>query len=103
MKKLFLLIVITMMCALNNSICAQSYTVNGNSYSTIKTSKSSTEVQTPYTFNVKGVEYPIFLSANGCAYIKRISQKSGQEYRQYLGADISRDICSKMKIEYKGK
>lgn len=91
------------MCIVNNSINAQDFTTNGNTYEAVKTSKSSTEISTPYTYNVKDVEYPIFLSKNGCAYIKRISSKSGQEYKQYLSAEISKDICAKMNIEYKGK
>lgn len=93
-----------MLCALNNSICAQDFVISGNTYESVKsTSSVVNEITTPYTFKIKDVEYPIFLSKNGCAYIKRISAKSGQEYKQYLSAEISKNICAKMNIEYKGK
>lgn len=51
----------------------------------------------------KGKEYPIFLSANGSAFVNRVSAKTGKEYRHYLGEQMSREICSEMRIEYKGK
>jgi hypothetical protein len=43
------------------------------------------------------------LSVNGRAYVIRVSQKSGNEYKYYLGENISRDICEKMGVEYKEK
>ena len=36
-------------------------------------------------------------------YIKKVSKKIGNEYRQYLGEKISRDICRQLNVEYTGK
>lgn len=33
---------------------------------------------------IKGVEHPIYLSSTGKAFIKKVSKKTGKEYKQYL-------------------
>lgn len=45
--------------------------------------------------------YPIFMSKSGSCYIKKVSKKTGNEYKQYLAAEISADICKQLGIEYK--
>lgn len=35
------------------------------------------------------------------AYIIKVSKKTGKEYKQYLGADVSTQICNALGIEYK--
>ena len=86
----------------NDSI---SFVVNGNMYSKVHTTnkQKSEPTQTPYVYQISGQELPILLSVNGRAYVIRISQKTGNEYKYYLGEDISRDICKKMGVEYKEK
>lgn len=44
--------------------------------------------------------YPIYISANGRAFIIRTAKKSGKEYRKYLGEEISRQICKELGREY---
>lgn len=40
---------------------------------------------TGYTYiDSKGVSYPIYLSSTGKAFIKKVSKRTGKEYRQYL-------------------
>lgn len=73
----------------------------------VTTSATSVKpVETGYTWkDSKGVEYPIYLSANGRAYVMKVSGKTSKEYKYYLGEDISRQICAKIGIKYveKGK
>lgn len=85
------------------------FTTDGNNYKSTKSvtrnlsQKDSTVSATPYTYEVKGVKYPIHIGKTGSCYIVRTSKKTGKEYRQYLGEEISRDICRKMGREYKAK
>ena len=97
MKKLF----VFAMCLL--SVCTQAqtnYTINGTTYEAQAKSKTSSAIETGYTYKVGGKEYPIFLSKNGRAYIMRVSGKTGQEYKHYLGEEISRDLCNKLGVTY---
>ena len=84
----------------------KTFTVEGNTYHAVKAQRTSGKQDTTvttYTYEVKGTEYPIVLSKNGSAFVGRTSKKTGKYYRQYLGEEISRDICQKLGREYKGK
>lgn len=67
---------------------AQSVTQQGNTFIAQKSSKakqSSKETPTTYYYqDTKGNKYQVFLSASGKAFIKKTSQKTGREYKQYL-------------------
>lgn len=67
---------------------AQGVTQQGNTFIAQKSSKDNKqgkETPTPYTYqDTKGKTYQIYLSASGKAFIKKVSQKTGKEYRQYL-------------------
>lgn len=83
---------------------SQSYTSNGNVYKSTTTHKTSKVDTTIYKWeDSKGNQYTICISQNGCCFVWRISSKTGNKYRQYLGEEISRDICRKLGKEYKGK
>ena len=98
MKKLFILLLFLLPFA----CMAQDVVRNGKNFT--KVSQCDTkEIQTEFTYTIKDVVYPIFISKNGACYIKRISKKSGKEYKQYLGEEISREICKEIGIEYKNK
>ena len=49
----------------------------------------------------KGVKYPIWISngGKGSAYIIRISNKTGKQYKSYLGKEITEQIKKQLKIE----
>lgn len=65
-------------------------------------SQKAEPIATPYKYeDTKGESYPIYLSANGRAYVIKVSAKSGKEYKKYLGEEISREICKEMGKEYK--
>lgn len=100
MRKLFL---IAMLIIASVSVSyAQNYTKEGKTYKVEKVAKQSTEVETGFTWeDSKGVQYPIYMSKSGSCYIKKVSKKTGNEYKQYLGEEVSKDICKQLNIEYK--
>lgn len=56
------------------------------------------EIQTGYTWeDNKGNKYPIFISKKGAYYIKKISLKTGKEYKQYLPKEIQEAINKELK------
>ena len=84
MKKL--IICISMMVAFNLVTNAQSVNRQGNNFTQVTNKKSaSKETKTQYTYkDSKGVVYPVYLSSTGKAFIKKVSKKTGKEYKQYL-------------------
>ena len=71
------------------AICnAQNVQQQGNTFVAVKSQKTKQqgqETKTIYTYqDSKGKVYPIYLSASGKAFIKKVSQKTGKEYKQYL-------------------
>lgn len=75
---------------------AQNVQREGNTFTQVGIKKSGTpETKTSYTFkDSKGNAYTIYLSSSGKAYIKKISKKSGKEYKQYvpeIGKQINPD------------
>ena len=104
-----MIICILMMLATATAWSQKSFTTDGNTYRPTQAvtknvpQKDSTVSATPYTYEVKGVKYPIHIGKTGSCYIVRTSKKTGKEYRQYLGEEISRDICIKMGRVYKAK
>jgi hypothetical protein len=84
MKKLFITAI--MLFSLNVGIQAQSVQRQGNTFTQVTNKKStSKETKTQYTYkDSKGVVYPIYLSSTGKAFIKKVSKKTGKEYKQYL-------------------
>lgn len=68
----------------------------------VQTTQTTSEQQTEYTWeDKKGVKYPIFISKNGACYIKRISSKTGKEYKQYLPKETQETIRKELKIDKK--
>lgn len=59
--------------------------------------------ETPYAWESGGIEYPIFISSSGSCFIYKVSKKTGKEYKQYLGVEVSTKISKEMGIEYKPK
>ena len=84
MKKI--IIAAIMLFSLSMSIQAQSVQKQGNNFTQVSNKKpSGKETKTQYTYtDSKGVVYPVWLSSTGKAFIKKVSKKTGKEYRQYL-------------------
>lgn len=89
------------------SVCAfsQDYNREGKTFSKAKTEKVATQdVDSGFTWeDSKGVSYPIYVGKTGSCYIKKVSKKTGKEYKQYLGKEVSAEICKELGIEYKSK
>ena len=64
-----------------NTIQAQKVVQNGNTFTMVSKEK---ETKTSYTYVINGVSYPVYLSSKGKAFIKRISKKTGKEYKMYI-------------------
>lgn len=104
MKRIFIAICFALFVGANAG--AQSaYTRQGNNFTQQDKKKATAAVSAPtaYTYTTNdGKKYPIYLSKNGRAYINRISKK-GNEYRQYLDEEISRQICKETGTIYTEK
>ena len=81
---------------------AQDIVRNGKNFTKVY-KKDTTEIKTEFTYTIKDIIYPIYISKNGACYIKRISKKTGNIYKQYLGEEISKEICKELNIDYKVK
>ena len=96
MKKI--IIAAIMLFSLNVGVQAQSVVKSGNTFTQVgnKGGKSgSKETKTQYTFkDSKGNIYPVYLSASGKAFIKKVSKKTGKEYKQYV-PEIGKQINPK--------
>ena len=96
-----LLLVLAMGLAAN----AQTYTRSGNTFISSTGERVKAEpVKTKFTWkDSKGKEYPVYISSNGSCFVIKISAKTRKEYRNYLGPEISQQICKELNVEYKGK
>ena len=102
MRKLF--IIAMLIIASVSASYAQNYTKQGNTYKTISGATTSKESKTDFIWeSSKGEKYPIYIGPTGSCYIKRTSSKTGKEYKQYLGEEVSKDVCKQLNIEYKPK
>lgn len=100
MKKFILFILVAL---LSYAIYAQTptYTREGNNFTKAQQISQSQDTLTSYTYTIKEVSYPIWITKNGRCYIIRTSKKTGNEYKQYLPKEICLEICQALNIEYK--
>lgn len=100
MKKFVFML--AMLLAICTTVSAQGYTRNGKTFTQTATAKSKSEpTKTEFTWKDKeGVDYPIYISDNGSCFVLKKSKKSGNEYRKYLGEQISKEICAELGREY---
>lgn len=96
------IITIALLLTLTAGQAQQQVTREGNTFSVVTTKKQATETKTQYEWqDSKGNKYPIYVGKTGACYVKRISKKTGNEYKQYLGAEISAQVCKELGREYK--
>lgn len=105
MKKLFILFV--MMFAFTTVVNAQSFERQGNTFVSKSTKDSRAKAEptkTKFTWrDSKGTEYPVYMSSTGSCFVIKTSAKTGKEYRNYLGPEVSEQMCKELGVEYKGK
>lgn len=102
-KILFMIVLVLLSVGLTAN--AQSYIRSGNTFisSTGERSKAK-PVKTKFTWkDNKGKEYPIYISSTGSCFVIKVSAKTNKEYKNYLGAEISQQICKELNIEYKSR
>lgn len=102
MRKLILIAILVI--ASVSASYAQNYTKSGKTYKAEKVEKQSSERETGFTWeDSKGNAYPIYMGKTGSCYIKKVSKKTGNEYKQYLGTKVSADICKQLDVPYTPK
>lgn len=101
MKYFIIMLTLLLGIGVNAQTQDSTFRKEGNIYSSSSKKSATVEKQTGFTWkDSKGNEYPIFMSSTGSCYIKKISSKTGNEYKQYLGKDISTDICKQLGVNY---
>lgn len=107
MKKLLNLCVMILLCGMTIIAMAQNSPKverSGNTFTEIKTTKSSDVILTDYYYNTGDKTYQIFINkASGRCFINKVSSKTGKTYRYYLPEVICREICREMQIVYVDK
>ena len=100
MRTLFIILMAFFTLTMNAQVVRE-----GNTFSSTKTINNSSKAEkTKFTWkDSKGVEYPIYISASGSCYVIKVSKKSGKEYKNYLGPEVSQEVCKALGREYKKK
>lgn len=95
MKKLILCILLALFCVTANAEVKR----EGDTFKVEQSAKAS-DTQTKYTWEDKeGNKYPIFITKRGACYVKRVSKKTGKEYKYYLPKDIQETIKKELNIQ----
>ena len=106
MKKAFLIVAMLATMSATNAQERKSYTREGNVLTAVITNNgrdvranaSQTKLEWRHT---DGKTYPIWVvNSTGSTFIIVVSKK-GNEYRKYLGREVSADICREIGKEYK--
>lgn len=98
MKRIF--VILSMLFVLTNTTAEVIRKNNTFKITTVKTKSEGEQTKYVYEDN-KGNKYPIFVTKNGTCYIKKVSSKSGKEYRQYIPKEIKEIILKELNIENK--
>lgn len=105
-KLAVVLVMLLAFITVSSAYADNAITREGNTFVSVSTRSTtkSEPVKTKFTYkDNKGVESPIYISKTGSCFIVKTSKKTGKEYRQYLGPEISIQVCKELNIEYKGK
>lgn len=93
MKKLLFILCLILLGGI--TVKAQEVVRNGNTFEQVSKKKSAEPIKTKYTFKtLDGNVYPVYISAKGKCFIKRISKK-GKEYPYYNLPKELKDLISK--------
>lgn len=100
MKKFMLFLVLVLFALLNCShASAQNFKREGNTFVAVssRSNGASSDTKTSFTWrDSKGKEYPIWISKGGSCYVIRTSSKTGKEYKNYLGKELSAEVRKAM-------
>lgn len=103
MKKI---ISIVMLALLSLTVTVNAEVIKeGKVYTQVSKTKSKTPGKdSGFTWkDSKGNIYPIMVGPSGSCYIIKVSKTSRKEYKQYLGSEVSSEICKELGIKYQPK
>lgn len=87
MKKFLILLTVLIIGTVGQAKVVRS----GDTFSVEQTVQA--DAKTPYTWKDKdGKIYPIYITKKGASYIKRVSKKTGKEYKYYLSKETQAQI-----------
>ena len=91
--------IIALLVVLSMSVASYADVVKeGNVY--VKKTTAVKEKETGIYYQDKdGIRYIIYMSPKGSLYIKKISKKTGKEYKYYLPKDIQETIKRELNIQ----
>lgn len=91
--------IITLLIALSMSVIGYADIVRDGDTFKVETTSVNKDTKTKYTWEDKeGNKYPIFITKKGACYVKRVSKKTGKEYKYYLPKDIQETIKKELNI-----
>ena len=93
--------IIALLVALSMSVASYADVVrDGDTFKVEKTTSVNQDTKTKYTWEDKeGKKYPIFITKRGACYVKKVSKKTGKEYKYYLPKDIQETIKKELNIQ----
>lgn len=91
---------VSLCCIAATKAFGQEVKREGMNFTQVNTAQKSSDIKTEYTYTIREISYPVWVTKNGRCYILRIS-KNGNEYKQYLPEEVSRQIAEELGIEYK--
>lgn len=90
-----------LLAVMSMNVCAQSFVVKDNVYTTASSKKKVEGKKTPYQYESRdGQKYDIYILDDGRCYTNRVSGTTGKAYRSYLKEEISKDIAKKVGVSY---
>ena len=94
-----LLCAVLLCCFAATKAFGQEVQREGNNFTQVSNLRQSNDVVTAYTYTIKEIVYPIWITPKGRCYIVRTS-KNGNQYKQYLDKNICLQICKELNVEY---
>lgn len=96
MKKTLISIVILFLAS--TVVFSQEYKREGKQFASISQPKEKSEnVVTGYTWKESnGSVHDIYITKNNACYIKKVSKKTGKEYRKYLPKEVAAEIAKEL-------
>lgn len=64
----------------------------GNNFVQVDSAYANRPLKTKYTWEIKGIKYPIYMSSKGKVYIIKKSKSTGKEYKYYLPEEVATTI-----------
>lgn len=90
---------VALCCIASAKAFGQEVIREGKNFTQVQTVQKASDTKTVFTYTIRDTVYPIWITKNGRCYIVRTS-KNGNEYRQYLPENVSREIAAELGVTY---